>query len=87
MGTDVRIVSGVPVAANFALQGSSPPCSPIIINSLTGIAYYLGANDAVTRVATDISSDGSVGINTTITTALLVGKTITVKDGLITAFA
>lgn len=32
------------------------------------------------------SSDGSQGIATTITTALLVGKTITVKDGLITSF-
>lgn len=34
-----------------------------------------------------ISSDGSAGINTTITTASLVGKTITVKNGIITGFA
>ena len=33
------------------------------------------------------SSDGSSGIDTTITTASLVGKTITIKDGLITGFA
>jgi hypothetical protein len=33
------------------------------------------------------SSDGSAGISTTITTASLVGKTVTVKDGLITGFA
>jgi len=33
------------------------------------------------------AADGSAGISTTITTANLVGKTITVKDGLITGFA
>lgn len=34
-----------------------------------------------------ISSDGSAGITTTVTTASLVGKTITIKDGIITGFA
>jgi hypothetical protein len=33
------------------------------------------------------SMDNSAGITTTITTATLVGKTITIKDGIITAFA
>jgi hypothetical protein len=33
------------------------------------------------------SSDGSAGITTTITTASLVGKTITIKNGLITGFS
>ena len=33
------------------------------------------------------SSDGSAGISTTITSASLVGKTITIKNGLITSFA
>ena len=33
------------------------------------------------------SNDGSAGITTTITTASLVGKTITIKNGLITGFA
>ena len=33
------------------------------------------------------SSDGSAGISTTITTASLVGKTITIKNGLIVGFA
>lgn len=32
------------------------------------------------------SQDGSVGINTTVTTGSLVGKTITIKNGLITSF-
>ncbi len=34
-----------------------------------------------------LSSDGSVGISTTITSASLVGKTVTIKDGIITGFA
>lgn len=34
-----------------------------------------------------LSSDSSPGISTTVTTASLVGKTITIKDGLITGFA
>ncbi len=33
------------------------------------------------------SSDGSAGLSTTITTTSLTGKTITVKNGLITGFA
>jgi len=35
----------------------------------------------------DIVQAGPIGINTTITSALLVGKTITVQDGIITGFA
>lgn len=41
----------------------------------------------VTTPSGYIASDDSVGISTTITTASLVGKTITVKDGLIVGFA
>ena len=33
------------------------------------------------------ASDGSAGITTTVTTSSLVGKTITIKDGIITGFA
>lgn len=33
------------------------------------------------------AADGSQGISTTVTTALLVGKTITFKNGIVTAFA
>ncbi len=39
------------------------------------------------RASTYKSSDDSTGATTSITTANLVGKTITVKNGLITAFA
>ena len=34
----------------------------------------------------DIAQPTAIGINTTITTALLVGKTVTVQNGLITGF-
>lgn len=52
---------------------------------------FLGASATAAKAAQAASgfqsSDGSTGLNTTITTASLVGKTITVKDGLITGFA
>ena len=44
-------------------------------------------NIKATAIGGYASSDGSTGITATITTASLVGKTITVKDGLITGFA
>jgi hypothetical protein len=40
-----------------------------------------------TAVAGYHSSDGSTGYTGTVTTASLVGKTITIKDGIITGFA
>jgi hypothetical protein len=40
-----------------------------------------------TAAAGYLSSDGSAGYTGTVTTASLVGKTITIKDGLITGFA
>lgn len=48
----------------------------------------LGATTVkATTVAGFISSDGSKGYTGTVTTAILVGKTITIKDGIITGFA
>ena len=41
----------------------------------------------VTAVAGYTSSDGSAGFTGTVTTASLVGKTITIKDGIITNVA
>ena len=49
--------------------------------------------ELITKAVNDLqstkynSSDGSVGISTTVTTASLVGKTITIKDGLIVGFS
>mgnify|MGYP006315914979 FL=1 len=57
----------------------------------TGVAVT-GALTASTSIkplaaAGYLSSDGSAGYTGTVTTASLVGKTITIKDGIITAFA
>lgn len=43
MGGDIRTLSGVPVAINFTLQSAGIPDSPLIINTITDIAYYLKA--------------------------------------------
>lgn len=44
MGDEVRTLTGVPVAANFAHQRGSAPSSPIVINDATDTAYYLKSN-------------------------------------------
>ena len=56
-------------------------------NAIIGVGT--GILDIIAILQTDgyNAVDGSAGISTTITTAGLVGKTITVKDGLITGFA
>ena len=54
----------------------------------TALAGTLTATTVkVTSSAGYISSDGSTGITTTVTTASPVGKTLTIKDGIITGFA
>ena len=58
----------------------------------TGIgSLSMGALTATTVKVTSaggyISSDGSTGYTGTVTTASLVGKTLTIKDGIITGFA
>jgi hypothetical protein len=52
----------------------------------TGAVTYTGTLRPTTAGGY-LAQDTSPGISTTITTASLVGKTITVKDGLITGFA
>ena len=59
MGVDVRVISGIPVAANFGPQSGNSPNTPIVINSLTGEAYFLN-NGVVTPVA------GGTGTVTTV---------------------
>lgn len=49
--------------------------------------FYVGGQIRTTVAGGYLSSDSSAGITTTITSASLTGKTITVKDGLITGFA
>jgi hypothetical protein len=54
---------------------------------LTNVSTFSAATVKATTVAGYISSDGSTGYTGTVTTSTLVGKTITIKDGLITGFA
>jgi len=53
MGADVKVVSGVPTAAMFA-KGNFVPCSPLVINSATGVAYILKAG-----VVTPLAQSGA----------------------------
>lgn len=50
-------------------------------------AAITGTTVKAANTAGFISSDGSTGYTGTVTTASLVGKTITIKDGIITGFA
>jgi len=62
----------------------------VISIASTGIALTVPIQASTVKATAAggyISSDNSTGITTTITTASLVGKTITIKDGLITSFA
>lgn len=51
------------------------------------IGQVTSTTHKVTSAAGYISSDGSTGYTGTVTTASLVGKTLTIKDGIITGFA
>ena len=55
--------------------------------NLTNVNTFSAATVKATTAAGYISSDGSTGYTGTITTSTLVGKTITIKDGIITGFA
>jgi hypothetical protein len=59
----------------------------IAIGTSTNYLKYDPTNGLRIRGTSYSSSDGSAGISTTVTTASLVGNTITIKDGLITGFA
>ena len=69
----------------------APLASPTFTGTVTAGTTSVGALTASTVKVTSaggyISSDNSTGITTTVTTASLVGKTITIKDGIITGFA
>ena len=53
----------------------------------SGTALANVSSSGVVQGAGYKSSDGSAGITTTVTTASLVGKTITIKNGIITSFS
>lgn len=66
--------------ANIVLTDSA---STVVISGNTSVAGTIRALTANGY----LSNDASPGISTTVTTGSLVGKTITFKDGLVTAFA
>lgn len=68
------------ISSNYAAGVSGFKISPDLIEAEN-------INGLRIRGTSFSSGDGSLGISTTITTASLVGKTITVKDGLITGLA
>lgn len=78
----------LPFALNMTENGSGVATGPVLIGTPnengTGNALQV---TGVLQAENYHSSDNSAGINTTITTASLSGKTITVKNGLITGFA
>lgn len=55
--------------------------------NLTNVATFSASTVKATTAAGYISSDGSTGFTGTVTSASLVGMTITIKDGIITSFA
>lgn len=88
-------VNSVTASAPLASSGGANP--NVTINSSTGTgSVVLSAGPTLTgatvvntvRPAAGgyLANDTSPGISTTITTGSLVGKTITVKDGIITSF-
>lgn len=64
--------------------------SPVLVTPVLGDATATSVASGTlkaTSAAGYISSDGSTGYTGTVTSASLVGKTITIKDGIITGFA
>ena len=88
--TDSSALTGIYAAgatAGFGLANSVP----VYVNGAKVGHFTAAGLNAPTVKATSaagfVSSDGSTGYTGTVTTALLVGKTITIKDGIITGFA
>ncbi len=76
------------VAAAGAVSGTDITASGDVAGvNVTASAAVQGATVKATAVAGFISSDGSAGFTGTVTTASLVGKTVTIKDGIITNVA
>lgn len=77
------------VASDFNAIPTPITTANLKIDGATGNGIFKGTVTATDFVPTDNykSVDGSAGLSTTITTTTLVGKTITIKNGIITGFA
>lgn len=91
-GSNQWNIRAVGAGDNFFIgPGASGAETNYLTISSAGAATFSSTVSATTVKARSaggyISSDNSTGITTTVTTASLVGKTITIKDGIITGFA
>jgi hypothetical protein len=90
-GIGPNAAGGMDIMANQASQAvrvyaGTDNTAPTLAATISGTKTSVPALQ-VTGVAGYISSDGSAGYTGTVTTASLVGQTITIKDGIITNFA
>ena len=90
-GIGPNAAGGMDIMANQASQAvrvyaGTDNAAPTLAATISGTKTSAPALQ-VTGVAGYLSSDGSAGYTGTVTTASLVGRTITIKDGIITNFA
>ena len=90
-GIGANAGGGLDIMANQASQpvriyAGTNNTAPTLAATISGTKTSAPALQ-VTGVAGYLSSDGSAGYTGTVTTASLVGQTITIKDGIITNFA
>ena len=90
-GIGPNAAGGMDIMANQASQAvrvyaGTDNAAPTLAATISGTKTSAPALQ-VTGVAGYLSSDGSAGYTGTVTTASLVGQTITIKDGIITNFA
>ena len=89
---DDMSASNAATRLNFYVKNTAGTASAyLILDGYNQISVFSTPVEVTTVKVTSaggyISSDNSTGITTTVTTASLVGKTITIKDGIITGFA
>ncbi len=78
---------GYPAGGSSVLSFTNEENANVLIGANGVTQLTVSTDGTITPTVGYRSSDASQGIDTSITSANLVGKTITVKDGLITAFA
>lgn len=87
IGIEDATAARIDLPSNIVDLTSVVPYTGASLDLNMGTHKVLAANVKATTAGGYLSSDGSAGYTGTVTTALLVGKTITFKDGLVTGFA
>ena len=83
----VRTMLASTTGSGAVVRANTPTLVTPVLGAATGTSIIVSGTIQSTTANKFLSSDSSPGITTTITTGSLVGKTITVKDGLITGFS